>query len=134
MLSHPVEVARSSTSYLTSLPSELVIEIICQLPSFSDIFALSATCHQIRHIWIFNVMLIYTRVASKSIACHSHARKFLVEKGGPALDSPMSAKDVIQMVRNSRVVEKAVQQVEREIVCRVASKHGMCCEKNAYVF
>ncbi len=131
MQAQPVEVACSGTSYLTLLPSELVIEIICQLPSFPDIFALSTTCHQMRHIWISNVMLIYTHVTPRSIACHNQARKFLIDQGGPALDSPMSAKDVVYMVRNSRVVEKAIQQFDREIGCELAGKrkqHEICCE------
>jgi hypothetical protein len=67
-------------------------------------------------------MLIYIRVTPKSIACPSHARKFLVEKDEPVLNSSVSVKDVVQLIRNSRVMKRAVQQFEREIVCRVASK------------
>jgi hypothetical protein len=122
MLSQPAEAARNRTMCLTLMPPEIVTKIFCQLPSFSDVFALSATCHQLRHIWLSNVTPIYTHVGPRSIACETQARKFLIDQGGPVLDCPMSAKDVIRMVQNSRVVEKAIRQFEREIVCRVKSK------------
>lgn len=132
MLSQPVQAAGNRTIDLLSMPPELVNKIFCQLPSFSDVFGLSATCHQLRHVWSSNVTLIYTHVGPRSIACEPQARDFLIYQDGPALDCPMSAKDVAHMVQNSRVVEKAIRQFEREIVCRVKSKpkHKECLVSN----
>lgn len=65
---------------------------------------------------------IYNSVAPRSIAFERDARRFLVDQHGPKLESPMIAETVVQMVRNASIVEKAVLQFEREIVCRVRSK------------
>ena len=65
---------------------------------------------------------IYHQIAPRSIPCERAARRFLVDQDGPDLGSPMSAKDVVRMVRNANVIEKAILQFEREIVRRVRSK------------
>ena len=122
MPSQPAEGARNRTISLLLMPPELVTRIFCQLSSFSDVFALSATCHRLRYIWFANVTPIYSHVAPRSIASATQARKFLIDQGAPAVDYPLSAKDVVQLVQNSRVVERAIRQFEREIVCRVRSK------------
>ena len=101
------------------MPPEVATNIFCQLPSFSDVFALSAVCLRLRHLWLENVNPVYNRIAPRVIPCNSAARRFLVDQDGPGLESPMSAKDVVRMVRNACVVEKAILQFEREIVRRV---------------
>lgn len=122
MPSQPAEAAHNRTISLLLMPPELVTKIFCRLSSFSDVFALSATCRQLRYIWFSNVTPIYSHVAPRSIACATQARKFLNDQGALAVDYSLSAENVVQLVRNSSVVEKAVQQFEREIVCRVRSK------------
>ena len=122
MLPESVQAVDSRTGYLTLMPPELVIKIFCQLSSFSDAFALSTTSHRFQHIWLSNVDIIYCHVAPRSIACESEARDFLAVQDGPALNSPMSAKDVLRIIQNARVVDKAIRQFEREIVSRVRSK------------
>ena len=69
-----------------------------------------------------NVNPVYNVIAPRSIPCHNAARHFLVVHDGLSLESPMAAKDVIRMLRNADVVEKAILQFEREIVSRVRSK------------
>ena len=104
------------------MPPEVATDIFCRLPSFSDVFALSAVCRRLRHLWIENVTPIYNQIAPENIPCERAARRFLADRNGPALDSLMSAVDVARMVRDAAVVEKAILQFEREIVCRVKSK------------
>ena len=113
-------VNNDSNSHLLSIPVELVTKIFSLLPSFFDILALAATCRQLRHTWATNVTSIYSQVASRSIPCERYARRFLADQGGPATDFPtLSARDVLCMLRNSCVVEKAILQFEEHIVCRV---------------
>ena len=109
-------------SSLSIMPPEVAANIFCQLPIFSDVFALSAVCHRLRHLWLESANPIYSQIAARSIPCERAARRFLADQGGPCLGSPMSAKDVVRMVRNAGVIEKAVLQFEREIVRRVRSK------------
>lgn len=112
-----VRAASDSNDALSSMPAELITVIFCLLPSFSDVIALAATCHRLRHIWTTNTTTIFINVAPRGIPCHRYARNFLTDQGGPALDSPtLSAEDVVRMVRNSHIVEKAVFQFEKEIV------------------
>ena len=65
---------------------------------------------------------IYSQVAPRSIPCERYARSFLADQGGPAVDIPkLSTRDVLYIVRNSCMIEKAILQFEREIVRRVKS-------------
>lgn len=107
---------------LSIMPPEVVTKIFCQLPSFPDVFALSAVCWRLRHLWLKNVNPVYNHIAPRSIPCERAARRFLIDQDGPGLGSPVSAKDVVRMVRNAGVIEKAILQFEREIVSRVRSK------------
>ena len=104
------------------IPAEVATNIFSQLPSFSDVFALSAACRPLRHFWLNSVNQIYNQVAPRSISCESAARRFLADQDGPGLGSPLSAKDVVRMVHNAGVIENAILQFEREIVSRVSSK------------
>ena len=112
--------ASSSGSF--PLSTELIIHIFCQLPLLSDVFALAATCSQLRDICSAYTNSIYIEVAPRSIACLYHARRFLADQGGPALGAPMAMKDLVRMARNADVVEKAILQFEREVVCNVRCK------------
>ena len=69
-----------------------------------------------------NVNSIYNEIAPRSIPCINAAGRFLVVHDGLSLESPIAAKDVVRMLRNADVVEKAILQFEREIVSRVKSK------------
>lgn len=112
---------------LSLLPAELTTEIFCLLPSLSDVFALAAICRQFRYVWTSNVTRIYHQVAPRSIPCERYARRFRADQGGPAVECwKLSPADVVCMVRNACVVEKAIIQFEREIVRRVRS---MFCDK-----
>ena len=107
---------------LSMMPTEVIIYIFCQLPSFSDVFALSAVCCRLRHLWLKDVNPTYNQIAPRSIPCERAARRFLIDQGGPRLESSVSARNVVRMVRNAGVIGKAILQFEREIVSRVRSK------------
>ena len=104
------------------LSSEILLHIFCHLPFLSEIFALAATCSRLRAIWSVNVTPIYNTVASRSIPCLQHARRFLADQGGPGCEALMPMGDAVRMAGNANVVEKALLQFEREIVSRVRSK------------
>ena len=122
MSSTPVQGDDNRHPALLSIPPEVAVNIFSQLPSFSDVFALSAVCCRMRHLWLKNVNPIYDQIAPRSIPCERAARRFLVDQDGPGLGSPMTAKDVVRVVRNAGVIENGILQFEREIVSRVRSK------------
>ena len=107
---------------LSMMPPEVATHIFCQLSSFPDVFALSAVCRRLRHFWLNSVNQVYVQVAPRSISCEHAARRFLADQDGPGLGSPLSAADVVRMVRNAGVIEDAILQFEREIVSRIRSK------------
>ncbi|KAL1967196.1 hypothetical protein VTN77DRAFT_3487 [Rasamsonia byssochlamydoides] len=108
-----------------SLPAELITNIICWLPSFPDVFAFAATCRRHRQIWSENVTVIYNRIAPKTIRCRRDARLLLADQGGADVGSPvLSASDVLRLVRNQHIVEKAIDQFNRDVMCHVHSVIG----------
>lgn len=122
MQSPSTQAASDINGPLLSLPAELVTNIFKFLPSLSDVLALAATCRRLRRTWTTNVTTIYSQVASRSIPCERYARCFLADQGGPATSYPtLSVRDVLCMVRNSFVVEKAMLQFERDLVRSVKS-------------
>lgn len=117
-----VQAANNRNGPLLSVPIELMTKTFCLLSSFFDILALAATCSRLRRIWTTNVTSIYSQVAPGSIPCERYARSFLADQGGPAIDVPtLSTRDVLCIVRNSYMIEKAILHFEREIVRRVKS-------------
>ena len=121
MQSPSMQAASHISDPLSLIPVELLTNIFNLLPSLSDVLALAATC-RFRRIWTMNVTTIYSHVAPRSIPCERHARRFLADQDGPATDYPtLSASDVICMLRNSCVVEKAMLQFEKDIVHLVKS-------------
>ena len=107
---------------LSTMPREVVINIFCQLPSFSDVFTLSAVCRWLRHLWLDDVNPVYKQIAPRRFSCERAARPFLIDQAQPGLGSAVSAKVVVCIVRNAGAMEKAIPQSEREIVSRVRSK------------
>lgn len=107
-------------SPLLLLPKELLIEVYCHLSSLPDVFALSSTCHQLREYWLTEVPTIYRNVGPRSISCERHARSFLAtQKGADKSFSSLSVTDVVCILKNARIINKAVAQFESQIVSRV---------------
>jgi len=112
--------ARNGDGPLLSIPAELKEKMFCLLPLFSDVFALAGTCHRLRRVWTTNTTSVYRHIAPESIACERDARRLLADQGGPAFDFPtLSAAEVRQIVWNSRIVDKAILQFERETAYKV---------------
>lgn len=113
----------SSTVDGVNLPPELVVDVLCLLPSLSDVIAFCSTARRYRHICSENVTTVYKHVGPRSIRCHQYARILLNDQGGPTSDSSdLTVDDVLRLLRNSRIAEKAVGKFNRDIVCRVKSK------------
>lgn len=109
--------------FRSELPPELVSNIFCSLPSFNEVFALAQTSRGLRKVWNEYTTQIYEEVAPRSIPHEQHARQFLAEQGGANSSEPLTAKDVHQMLLNSRIVERAILQFEEEIVHKVRCKN-----------
>jgi len=107
-----------------SLPIEVTIQIICRLPSFSDILALAATCRRLAHIWSENVGFIYQHIAPKAINCEHDARIPLADQVGEHSLVSLSVSHVLRLLRNVQVVEKAISEFNREIVCNARIAPG----------
>lgn len=115
--------ARNEINQLTSFPAELITQILCWLPSFSDILSFAATCRRHRQIWTENVTVIYNHIAPRAIKCRRNARILLADQGGAAADSPvLSVRDVLRLIRNSHIVEKAIARFNRDVVRHVRGR------------
>ena len=110
----------SSDNSLLSLPTEILTRIYAILSSIEDVLTFSLTCARLRKVWLTNQRIIYQRVGPRAIPCESHARRFLAEqKGVPSEALTISHTDVIRMVHNSHIVERAIQQFEILVVPHV---------------
>ena len=89
-------------------PSEIAICIFSQLSTFFDVLALSSICHSLRNTWLGNVTPIYKNVAPRSIECELAARVLLADQGGPSVESPLCARDVVHMVGNDMAAKNAM--------------------------
>lgn len=111
---------KGSGNHLVPMPTEMILKFFCHLTSLSEVLALAAVNRALRLIWTGNITHIYYRVAPQSISCEHHARRFREDQRGSCFESgPMGVPDVICIARNARIVEKAIVQFEREIVCKV---------------
>ena len=120
----PSQLDSTTIPSVSTLPPEVAINIFSQLPSFSDVFNLSSVCHSLRYIWLENVNPIYNLVAPRCIEGENAARRLLADQGGSSPDAAaVSARDVMQMMRNRGILMKAISQFEREVVSRVTSKY-----------
>lgn len=114
------QVADNGNSYVELMPNEVILEIFGCLSSFSHVFALAATSRRLRDVWAENVAQVYGPVALRSIACENYARRFRADQRGSAVNgSALSVRDVQCIARNSQIVDKAILQFERQIVCKV---------------
>ncbi|KAL9607850.1 MAG: hypothetical protein Q9167_007273 [Letrouitia subvulpina] len=115
--------ALRNSGFLSPFPVELLTVVFCHLPSFQDVFSLAFTCHWVRGVWLNNVATIYKLVARASITCEHHARTFLADQGGPAPESEItSAKDVVQILKAQKAVDKAILKFECQIVSKVKAR------------
>lgn len=109
------------TTEAVNLPPELVVDVFCHL-SLSNALAFASTARRYRQIFSENLAIIYKHIGPGSIRCHRYARILLHDQGGPPTDaSDLTVNDVLRILRNSRIVERAVDKFNRDIVSRVRS-------------
>ena len=108
---------------LLVLPSELLIAIFSLAHSLQDLLNLGITCSKLRDIWKIYATQICNSVVSRCIPCPSHARRFLaIQRPYMQTHLGLPLSDFKEMIHNSRIIEKAIVQHEREIVPRVKCK------------
>ena len=112
---------------LILLPSELLLKIFLELPSFNDVFALAAACTSLRGLWLISVPSIYKQIAPRNIMRERYARKLLADqKRSSSILAPQTPADVFQLLKNAKVVEAAIAQFEREVVWRIKCWSTSC--------
>ena len=112
-----MEAINSKTGVVSLLPVELATKIYCLLPSFSDVFALAATCRRLRRIWVVNFIPIYNEIKPRATSFERHMREFHTDQGGSSTDlSTLAFDDVLDMVRSSYVVARTTLQCERQLI------------------
>jgi hypothetical protein len=105
---------------LHSLPVEVVVLIYCKLPLFSDVLALANASCQLRAIWVENASCIYFSIGPSTIPCEKHARKFRNYQAGRDVEHlSVSSQDVINIMRNACIIEKAIVDFEHRAVRKV---------------
>ena len=112
-----------SNNRLLLLPTELITKIYYSLPSLIEAFALSSSCQRLRDIWLTNISPIYRRIGPRSIPCERYARRLLADQKGLVNEALiLSAEEVLRIVKNSYVIEKAVYQYESKINHKVKGR------------
>jgi hypothetical protein len=116
-------------SQFLSIPVELIVDIFSQLSSLDEVLSLAASCIRLRLAWHENPSQIYAAVGSGLISCEKHALQFLSDKKGTkVVASNISAKDVLSLLRNSRIIENAIPEFEKGVVTRVKSESSSALE------
>lgn len=96
------------------MPVEVILHCFCSLSSFWDALHFAATCQQNHQIWIVHVSTIYHHIGPKAIQCHCYARTLLADQGGSPADSHyLTTHDVLQLVRNTVVMKKSIEEFNK---------------------
>jgi hypothetical protein len=119
----PTTAIQPTPSPLLLIPAELITEIYCQLDSFLEGFALASTCHHMKCVWTENVNQIYEQFGPVVIPLERHARSFRQIQSGAATHSlSVSTQDVLSLLRNRKIIEKAIVQFETNVVSKASCK------------
>lgn len=115
-------------SSFLNLPTEILIHICCQHPSFSDVFHFAATCKQFNIVCHQNTNIIYNHISQKCIQCRYHARQLLANQKGIPVDTttPITPSDVRQICQNARMVTKCLEKCNSDFIaprCAEDSTH-----------
>ena len=112
----------NDSSPLSRLPSEILLHCFSSSSSLWDVLHLAATCRWNRQIWIDNANTIYYNVSPRCIECRRYAHALLADqKGTPADPSPyLTVEDVLQLVRNTVVIERSVDHFNNTWVAHLA--------------
>lgn len=110
-----------------NLPTEILIYIYCQLPSFSDVFHFTATCKQFNIAYCQNTNIIYNNISRKCIQCQYHARQLLANQKGIPVDAttPITPSDVRQICQNACTVTECLKKYNSDYIAPQCSEDGM---------
>ncbi|RAK95963.1 uncharacterized protein BO80DRAFT_429469 [Aspergillus ibericus CBS 121593] len=111
--------------YLSALPAEIISHLFTSLPALVDVLNFAATCSRHQQIWQQNANWIYRQVGPRSIECPPYARVFLADQGGPHPKATLTARDVVQLVRNAAAAERSVNLFDQKFVA--------CLQTRAYL-
>lgn len=109
----------SFTPFSISVPPEITLEIFCNLHSLSEVLSFAATCQKMQEIWLQNAHIICWKVAPRSIECERHISRFLKHEASKPASTPEEAR---QLLRTSKIVQKALRELEVKIVNPLADK------------
>ncbi|PWY96120.1 hypothetical protein BO94DRAFT_529532 [Aspergillus sclerotioniger CBS 115572] len=108
--------ANANKCYLSSLPAEIITHVFTLLPALGDVLNLAAACSRHQQIWQQNADQIHRHAGPRSIECLHHARIYLADQGGAQPNTTLTARDVVQLVRNSSAVEKTLDLFNQKYV------------------
>jgi hypothetical protein len=112
---------------LAYVPPGVAAAVFCHLSSFSDVFALAATCRALHVAWYLNTTYIFQCVAPRSIPHLALAKALLDQQRGSG-GQQLSAEDTRRVVRNAHKAEKSAVWFGREI-----APHAHCGKWNNLV-
>lgn len=101
-----------SAPALTTLPSELIIEICNFLPA-THILNFTSTCRSLRSIWLRHAGAIYEAGIGPEIECQVDCRA-LVSQQGHAADL-LDAGAIYRLLRNATKATTSLQRFEDEV-------------------
>ena len=101
---------------LPRLPRELILEVFYSSSSFLDVLHFAATCRYIQAIWRDNVIPIYNHISWRAIPYRRYARELLACQIGTLQNMPVTVQDVVQLTRNSLVVEKSADRFSEKVM------------------
>ncbi|KAF2867806.1 hypothetical protein BDV95DRAFT_597996 [Massariosphaeria phaeospora] len=118
----------------TALPTELLLRVYEELPSFSDALNLRASCHTLLDIWTDHRNTIAKGIVIDRIYCYRHARQLLAEqwfhprmwrpkldtdrrhKGALVQQNDLSDSDLFALDQNAKRIEQIIKAIEREVI------------------
>jgi hypothetical protein len=108
------------SSYLATFPSELLLKIICSLPSLVSELPFLSTCHRFRAILHEHAGLIHRELNLDP--CTSHAFVLVAGQQGEAgttSNGVLTPQKVLSLSRCFQRAQKALKMFEERIVCRM---------------
>jgi hypothetical protein len=112
-------VMHSKTS-LSTFPTEILLDIICSLPSLTAAFPLLSASRRFRAIWTEHAKVIYYRLSLDP--CKSHALTILMDERKEAFcPSSLTVQDVLFLSRCFENVQHTIKQFEADVVSKMKS-------------
>lgn len=122
-----MSVAIQVKSSFFNLPTEILVHIYCQLPSFSDVFHFAATCKQFNSVYCQSTNIIYNHISQKCIQCRYNARQLLANQKGIPVNTttPITTSDVRQICQNACTVTECLKKYNSDFIAPQCAEDGM---------